>query len=88
VKVERVGVHARIEKRLAALVKDLAEHKGMTIGELLEETLLHTFEAMPDLEGQGVASPHTRQTLAHIEELKRRHGLDYDVHASYRFCEE
>jgi uncharacterized glyoxalase superfamily protein PhnB len=88
VKVERVEIHARIEKRLAALVQDLAEHKGMTVGEMLEETLLHTFEAMPDFEGQGVASPHTRQTIAFIAELKKRHGLDYDTHASYRFREE
>ena len=88
VKVERVEIQARIEKRLAALVQELAEHKGMSVGEMLEETLLHTFEAMPDFEGQGVASPHTKQTLAYIDELKRRHGLDYDTHASYRFREQ
>jgi len=25
--------------------------------------------------------------LRHIEELKRKHGIDYDTHASYRFVE-
>jgi hypothetical protein len=34
-----------------------------------------------------VASPHTRKTLAYIQELKVRHGIDYDSHASYRFVE-
>ena len=88
VKVERVDVQARIEKKLASLMADLAEHKGMTVGEMLEETLLHSFEPMPNFEGQGVASPHTRRTLEFIAKLKEKHGLDYDTHDSYRFSEE
>jgi catechol 2,3-dioxygenase-like lactoylglutathione lyase family enzyme len=88
VPIERVDVQVRMERRLASLMMELAEHKGMTIGEMLEETLLHTFEPMPDCQGQGVASPHTRQTLAVIDQLKRKHGIDYDTHASYRFIEE
>lgn len=82
--VERVKVEARIEKRLAALLEDLAKHKGMTLGETLEETLLHTFEPV---DRGGVASPHTTGTLALIQELKTRHGIDYETHASYRFVE-
>jgi catechol 2,3-dioxygenase-like lactoylglutathione lyase family enzyme len=82
-KIERVEVPLRLEKRLAALVKDLAEHKGMNIDSTLEETLLHTFEPY----GGGVASPHTQHTLRHIQELKKKHGIDYDCHASYRFEE-
>jgi catechol 2,3-dioxygenase-like lactoylglutathione lyase family enzyme len=84
-KIERVPVEARIEKRLAALMADLARHKNMTVGEMLEETLLHTFEKVP---GGGVASPHTERTISHIRELKERHGIDYDTHASYRFIEK
>lgn len=68
---------------LAAVLADLAVHKGMTVGECLEETLLHTFEPW----GDGVVSPHTKRDLRRIEELKRQHGLDYDCHASYRFRE-
>jgi hypothetical protein len=49
----------------------------------LEETLLHTFEPL----GDGVASPHTKSELRFIQELKRKHGVDYDTHASYRFVE-
>ncbi|MEP7376627.1 MAG: VOC family protein [Chitinophagaceae bacterium] len=83
IKIERVDVSVRLEKRLAALLKDLAEHKGMSIDSCLEETLLHTFEPA----GDGVASPHTKQTLRYIQELKKKHGIDYDTHASYRFEE-
>ena len=82
--IERVAVQARIEKRLAGLLEDLAKHKGVTIGEMLEEMALHSFEWMA---GGGVASPHTQRTLTYIQELKRKHGIDYDCHANYRFIE-
>ena len=82
-KIERVELPIRLEKRLAALLTDLAAHKGMSVDSTLEETLLHTFEQI----GDGVASPHTKATLRYIEELKKKHGIDYDVHASYRFVE-
>lgn len=81
--IERVDVPVRLEKRLAALLEDLAAHKRMSLNSCLEETLLHTFEPI----GEGVASPHTRTTLRVIQELKRKHGIDYDCHASYRFVE-
>ncbi len=81
--IERVDVPVRLEKRLAALLEDLARHKRMTVGECLEEILLHTCEPF----GDGVASPHTKATLAYIQELKKKHGIDYDAHASYRFTE-
>ncbi len=84
-KIERVEVPVRLERRLAALLKDLAEHKGMSIGSCLEETLLHTFEVVG--KDVGVASPHTKKTHQFIQELKKKHGIDYDTHASYRFEE-
>jgi catechol 2,3-dioxygenase-like lactoylglutathione lyase family enzyme len=82
-KIERVDVPLRLEKRLAALLHDLAEYKRMSLSSCVEEILLHTNEPL----GDGVASPHTRRQLAHIQELKRKHGIDYDSHASYRFTE-
>lgn len=82
-KIERVNVPVRLEKRLAALLQDLAEHKRMSLDSCLEEILLHTCEPL----GEGVASPHTQRTLRYIQELKRKHGIDYDSHASYRFVE-
>ncbi len=82
-KIERVDVPVRLEKRLAALLNDLAEHKGMSVSSCLEELLLHTCEPL----GDGVASPHTKRTISYIQELKKKHGIDYDCHASYRFVE-
>ncbi len=83
VKIERVDVTVRLEKRLAALLQDLAEHKRMSLTSCLEEILLHTCEPW----GDGVASPHTKRTIRYIQELKKKHGIDYDTHASYRFVE-
>jgi predicted enzyme related to lactoylglutathione lyase len=84
-KIKRTEIKARLEKRLAALLKDLAKHKNMTIGETLEETLLHSFEQLPH---GGVASPHTEFTHYHIRALKKKHKIDYDCHANYRFVEK
>ena len=79
IEIERVEVPVRLEKRLAALIHDLAAHKRMTVNSCLEETLLHT------LDGVG---PHTKSQLRYIEKLKRKHGIDYDSHGSYRFVEK
>jgi len=83
VEIERVDVPVRLERRLAAVLQDLAEFKRMSLSSCLEETLLHTFEPL----GDGVASPHTQRDLRHIQALKKKHGIDYDCHASYRFVE-
>jgi catechol 2,3-dioxygenase-like lactoylglutathione lyase family enzyme len=83
IEIERVDVPVRLEKRLAALLVDLAEHKRMSLSSCLEEILLHTNEPL----GEGVASPHTKGTLRYIQELKKKHGIDYDSHGSYRFVE-
>ena len=79
IEIERVEVPVRLEKRLAALLHDLAAHKRMTVSSCLEETLLHT------LDGVG---PHTKSQLRYIEKLKRKHGIEYDSHGSYRFVEK
>jgi catechol 2,3-dioxygenase-like lactoylglutathione lyase family enzyme len=79
IKIERVDMPVRLEKRLAALLLDLAKHKRMSVNSCLEEMLLHT--------NDGVG-PHTQTTLHHIQELKKKHGIDYDSHGSYRFVEE
>jgi len=83
VKIERVDVPLRLEKRLAALLHDLAAYKRMSLSSCVEEILLHTNEPL----GDGVASPHTKRQLAYIQELKKKHGIDYDSHGSYRFVE-
>ena len=82
-KIERTDITVRLEKRLVALLEDIATIKGMSMTGMLEETFLHTTEPF----GDGVASPHTKAQLRQIQELKKKHGIDYDVHASYRFVE-
>lgn len=77
--IERVDVPVRLEKRLAALLHDLAAQKHMSLGSCLEEILLHT--------NDGVG-PHTKTTLRQIQELKKKHAIDYDTHASYHFREK
>ena len=79
IKIARVDVPVRLEKRLAALLQDLAKHKRMSVSSCLEEMLLHTNEGV---------GPHTQTTVHYIQELKKKHGIDYDSHASYRFVEE
>jgi uncharacterized glyoxalase superfamily protein PhnB len=83
VRIEREEVCVRLEKRMLAVLRDLAERKRMSLSSCMEETFLHTFERL----GDGVASPHTAGDLRYIQELKQKHGIDYDCHASYRFVE-
>jgi hypothetical protein len=47
----------------------ISPHKRMSVDGCLEEMLLHTNE--------GVA-PHTKTILRYIQELKKKHGIDYD----------
>jgi len=79
IRIKRVDVPVRLEERLAALLYDLAKHKRMSVDSCLEEMLLHTNEGV---------GPHTKATLRYIDELKKKHGIDYDSHGSYRFVEE
>src|SRR5262245_42113258 len=86
IEIERVDVPVRLEKRLAALLTDLAAYKRLSVSSCLEEILLHTNEQIGDT--GNVPSPHTKTQLRHIQELKKKHGIDYDSHGSYRFVEK
>lgn len=84
IEIERVNVPLRLERRLAAVLLELAEYKRMSLSSCVEETLLHTFTPF----GEGVASPHTKAELRQIQRLMAKHGIDYDSHGSYRFVEK
>lgn len=77
--IDRVEMTVRLGRRLVALVRDLAVHKKMSLSSCLEEILLHS--------NDGV-TPHTEATVRYIPDLKNKHGIDYDSHASYRFVED
>jgi hypothetical protein len=85
VSVERVQIGARLEKRMVQVLKGLAEFKGISLGELIEEIVLHSFEPVPGQEGQATASAHSVRSLQAIADLKKVYGMDYGTHANYRF---
>jgi hypothetical protein len=87
VTVERVQLGVRMEKRMVKVLKGLAEFNGMSLGQLLENIVLHSFEPVPGQEGEMAASPHGKRALEVIADLKRIYGLDYDGHAAHQFKE-
>ncbi len=77
--VERVQTGVRIEKRLLKVLKGLAEHLEMSLGDLLEGMTLHCFENKP---------PFSEATLEKIEQLKRVYDLDLVAADSHKLREE
>lgn len=87
VPIERVDVSVRMERKTVRVLEALADHRNMSLGELLEKIVLHSFEPVPGQEGEMCASPYSKESLAVIEDLKRTCGMDFDTHASRRFQE-
>ncbi len=85
VSVERVQLGVRMEKHMVQVLKGLAEFDGVTLGQLLEKIVLHSFEPVAGQEGEMAASPHSKRALAAVADLKRIYGMDYDVHATRQF---
>jgi hypothetical protein len=65
---------------LVKVLKGLAEFEGLTLGQLLEKIVVHSFEPVPGAEGEMAASPHGRKALAAIGDLKKVYGMDDEVH--------
>jgi hypothetical protein len=86
--IERRNVPARIETRLAAVLEDLAAQTKRSVGELLEEIVLHSFDHVEGLKGPASPTAHSEATFRLIETLKKKHGIDYDTHANYGFVEK
>lgn len=87
ISVERVQLGVRMEKRMVKVLKGLAEFNGVSLGQLLENIVLHSFEPMPGEEGEWAASAHGKKALAAIADLKRVYGMDFDVHSTHQFHE-
>ena len=88
VTVERVQLGVRMEKHMVKVLKGLAEFEGITLGQLLEKIVLHSFEPVAGQEGEMAASPHGKRALAAIADLKRIYGMAFDMHAARRFAED
>lgn len=79
--VERVQLGVRMEARMVKVLKALAEYGDLTLGELLEDIVLHAFE------GPG-ASTFAKEDFKIIADLKKVYGMNYDTHSNYRFVEK
>ena len=79
--VERVQLGVRLETRMVKVLKGLAEYADLSLGELLEDIILHSFE------GPG-ASTFAKDDFRIIADLKKVYGMNYDVHSNYRFVEK
>jgi predicted enzyme related to lactoylglutathione lyase len=77
--VERVQSGVRIEKRMLKVLKALAEYFDLSLGDLLEGIVLHTFEGK---------CAFSADQLQRIQTLKEIYGMDYDARASHRLVEE
>ena len=73
-RIERVQTGVRIEKRLLKVLKGLAEHLDMSVGDLIEGIALHSFEAK---------TPFSQETLAKIQQLKSVYDLDWTAADSH-----
>ncbi|HKW51010.1 MAG TPA: hypothetical protein VJQ53_04685 [Candidatus Eisenbacteria bacterium] len=77
--VQRVQTGVRIERRILRVLKALATHHEMTLGDLLEGIVLHAFEGK---------CAFGRPTLRRIADLRALYGLDLGASASHRLTEE
>ncbi len=85
--VDRVQLGVRMERNLVKVLKGLAEFENMTLGQLLEKIVLHSFEPVPGEEGEQAWSALGKRSLTAVADLKRVYGLNYDMHAFRRFRE-
>jgi hypothetical protein len=76
--IERVQTGVRLEKRLLKVLKGLAEHLDMSLGDLLEGITLHAFENKP---------PFSEETLDKIGKLKSVYNLDLSAEDSHKLRE-
>jgi hypothetical protein len=77
--VERVQTGVRMEKRLLKVLKGLAELKDMTLGDLIEGIVLHSFEGK---------APFSDSTLKEIEKLRAIYGLTLRASNSHQLKEK
>jgi len=77
--IERVQTGIRIEKRLLKVLKGLAEVHDMSLGDLIEGIVLHSFEGK---------APFGAESRKKIAELKKIYGLTLSAADSHKLVEE
>ena len=79
IQVQRIQTGMRIEKRILKVLKALAEYFDMTLGDLIEGIVLHSFEGK---------IPFDEKSLKKIEEIKKVYELDLDFTHSHKLTEK
>lgn len=78
VPITRVQTGVRIEARLLKVLKALAEYLDLSLGDLLEGIVLHSFEGR---------LPFDESTLAVVEQLRQVYGLELRAEDSHELTE-
>jgi hypothetical protein len=79
VQVQRMQTGMRIEKRILKVLKALAEYLDITLGDLIEGIVLHSFDGKV---------PFDEKSLKKIEEIKKVYELDLDSTHSHKLAEK
>jgi hypothetical protein len=76
--IERVQTGVRIERRILKVLKGLAEHLDLSLGDLIEGVALHAFEGK---------QPFSPATLEKIAALKAVYDLDLTAADAHKLTE-
>ena len=77
--ITRTQTGVRIESSLLKVMKGLAEYADLSLGDLLEGIVLHSFEGK---------APFSAETLGVIEQLKSVYGCTLSAADSHMLLEE
>ncbi len=77
-KIQRVQTGVRIEKRILQVLKAVAARHEISLGDLLEGIVLHSFDGK---------TPFGEESLAFIEQMRSAYGLDLSAEDSHRLTE-
>ncbi len=77
--VTRTQTGVRIESSLLKVLKALAEYTDLSLGDLLEGIVLHSFEGK---------APFSNETQNVIDQLKSVYGCDLSAQDSHALTEE
>ncbi len=79
IKVERVQLGVRMEKRLVKVLKAMAEYHDLSLGDLMEGIILYSMEGK---------SPFNDDAIKRIEQFKQIYGMNYGSSAAHNLTEE
>ena len=79
ISVDRVQTGVRIEKRILKVLKGIAEYYDISVGELIEGIVLHSFDGH---------SAFDEGAVKRIAQLKAIYNLDLDSSASHRLTDK